>query len=94
MTSCGLTTLYRQREFHQSPLWRILVDHAEPFLQTYDSRFADSHGSLPREAEKVIDRFVRYGDPRYGLSLFHCHLHMAVPRTLAKPGFAPSCVNR
>ena len=96
MSSCGLVPLYRQREFHQSPLWRILVDHAETFLQTYDSRFADSHGPLPREAERVIDRLVRCGDPRYGLSLLHCpdcRLHLAVPYS-CKTRVCPSCVNR
>lgn len=96
MPSCGLAPLYQQREFHQSPLWRILVDHAEPFLQTYDSRFAYSHGPLPGEAEKVIDRLVRCGDPRYGLSLLHCpdcRLHLAVPYS-CKTRVCPSCVNR
>ena len=72
MSLCALAPLYRQREFHQSPLWRILVDHGEEFLKTYDSRYEDSHGPLPKESDKVIYRLVRCGDPHYGLSLLHC----------------------
>jgi len=93
---CGQAPLYRQREFHQSPLWRILVDHGEEFLRTYDSRYEESHGPLPKQAEKVMERLVRCGDPRYGLSLLHCpdcNVHMAVPYS-CKTRVCPSCVSR
>jgi len=43
--SCGLAPLNQQHEFHQSPLWRILVDHAEPFLQTYGNVHLSFTGS-------------------------------------------------
>ena len=33
---------------------RILVDHGEGFLRTYDSRYGESHGPLPLQSEKVM----------------------------------------
>ena len=70
--ACPRIPLCRQREIHQSALWRILVDHLEVFLRQYDRRFLESHGPLAHEAESVLDRLLRCGDPRYGLSLLHC----------------------
>lgn len=96
MSFCGQAPLYRQREFHQGPLWRILVDHGEEFLRTYDSRYEESHGPLPKQADKVMERLVRCGDPRYGLSLLHCpdcNVHLAVPYS-CKTRVCPSCVSR
>lgn len=96
MSLCPTAPLYRQREFHQSALWRILVDHGEDFLKTYDSRYEESHGPLPPPSAKVMDKLLRCGDPRYGLTLFHCpecKIHMAVPFS-CKTRVCPSCVNR
>jgi len=79
---CATAPLYQQREFHQSALWRVLVDHSEGFLATYDSRYGESHGPLPLQAEKVIEKLLRCGDPHYGLTVFHCpdcKVQMAVP---------------
>ncbi|MFN8608234.1 MAG: hypothetical protein U0931_11930 [Vulcanimicrobiota bacterium] len=40
MSSCAQAPLYRQREFHQSPLWRLLVDHGEDMsLATTESGY-------------------------------------------------------
>ena len=47
MPACAQAPLYRQREFHQSPLLELLVDHGEDFLQVNDSRYRESHGPLP-----------------------------------------------
>lgn len=88
--------LYRQREFHQSPLWRILVDHGEEFLRTYDSRYEETHGPLPLQSARVMEKLLRCGDPRYGLTLLHCpdcQVHMAVPFS-CKTRVCPSCINR
>ncbi len=96
MHLCPTAPLYQQREFHQSALWRILVDHGESFLSSYDSRYGESHGPLPLQAEKVIEKLLRCGDPHYGLTLFHCpdcKIHMAVPFS-CKTRVCPSCVNR
>ena len=93
---CPTGPLYSPRDFHQSALWRILVDHGEHFLKTYESRFEESHGPLPSQAEKIIDKLVRCGDPHYGLTLLHCadcNIHLAVPFS-CKTRVCPSCVNR
>ena len=93
---CPRGPLYRPRDFHQSALWRILVDHGEHFLKIYESRFGESRGPLPSQAEKVIDKLVRCGDPYYGLTLLHCadcNIHLAVPFS-CKTRICPSCVNR
>ena len=76
--------------------WRILVDHGEQFLRTYDSRYGESHGPLALQSAKVIEKLLRCGDPRYGLTLLHCpdcKIHMAVPFS-CKTRVCPSCVNR
>jgi len=77
-------------------LWRILVDHGEHFLRTYESRYEESHGPLPLQAEKVMEKLQRRGDPNYGLTLLHCpdcKIHVAVPFS-CKTRVCPSCVNR
>ena len=96
MSSCAQAPLYRQREFHQSPLWRLLVDHGEDFLKVYDSRYGESHGPLPLQSAKIMEKLLRCGDPRYGLTLLHCpdcQIHMAVPFS-CKTRVCPSCINR
>ncbi len=93
---CAQAPLYRQREFHQSPLWRILVDHGEEFLRSYDSRYEETHGPLPLQSARVMEKLLRCGDPRYGLTLLHCpdcQVHMAVPFS-CKTRVCPSCINR
>lgn len=67
MSFCGQAPLYRQREFHQSPLWRILVDHGEEFLRTNDSRYGYSHGPMALQSAKVMEKLLRCGDPRCGI---------------------------
>lgn len=82
MPSCAQAPVYRQREFYQSPLWRILFDHGEEFLRTYDSRYGESHGPLALQSAKIMEKLLHCGDPRYGLTLLHCpdcQIHMAVP---------------
>ena len=96
MSICAQAPLYRQREFHQSPLWRILVDHGEEFLRTYESRYEETHGPLPLQSARVMEKLLRCGDPRYGLTLLHCpdcQVHMAVPFS-CKTRVCPSCINR
>ncbi|MFN8612901.1 MAG: transposase zinc-binding domain-containing protein [Vulcanimicrobiota bacterium] len=96
MSSCAQPPLYRQKEFHQSPLWRLLVDHGENSLKVYDSRYGESHGSLPLQSAKIMEKLLRCGDPRYGLTLPHCpdcQIHMAVPFS-CKTRVCPSCINR
>ena len=96
MSSCAQAPLYRQREFHQSPLWRLLVDHGEDFLKVYDSRYGESHGPLPLQSAKIMEKLLRCGDPHYGLTLLHCpdcQIHMAVPFS-CKTRVCPSCINR
>ena len=96
MSSCAQAPLYRQREFHQSPLWRLLVDHGEDFLKVYDSRYGESHGPLPLQSAKIMEKLLRCGDPSYGLTLLHCpdcEVHMAVPFS-CKTRVCPSCINR
>ena len=93
---CPAAPLYSPREFHQSPLWRILVDHSDHFLKIYESRYEESHGPLPLQSEKVIEKLIRCGDPHYGLTLLHCtecKIHMAVPFS-CKTRICPSCTNR
>ncbi len=87
---------YRRKEIHQSPLWRILVDHRDTFLRQYERRFQDSHGPLPGGTEEALERLLRCGDPQYGLTLFHCpecRVKMALPFS-CKQRICPSCSNR
>ena len=73
-----------------------MVDHGERFLEVYESRYGESHGTLSSQAKKVIEKLLNCGDPHYGLTLLHCHecnLHMAVPFS-CKTRVCPSCINR
>lgn len=96
MQTCAALPAYRKRDAHQSPLWRILVDHREMFLRQYERRFEHSHGFLPSRSEDSLEKILRCGDPQYGLSLLHCpdcKTHLAVPFS-CKERACPSCANR
>jgi hypothetical protein len=89
---CG----YRPRKAFKSPLWRIVTDHLETFLSSYESRFEASHGPLRPEAEKALRAFARCGDPHDGVTLFRCHecrIALAVPFS-CKSRICPSCIAR
>lgn len=89
---CG----YRQREAFLSPLWRILTDHLETFVQTYDSRFEGSYGPLKPYAEKALKSVLLCGDPNLGVTRFscsECDIEMGVPFS-CKSRICPSCVKR
>ena len=89
---CG----YRQRDAFLSPLWRILTDHLETFLQIYDSRFESTYGSLKPYAERAFQNVVLCGDPNLGVTRFccsKCDIEMGVPFS-CKSRICPSCVKR
>lgn len=46
---------------------RWWFDHGEEFLRVYDSRYEESHGPLPLQSAKVMEKLLRCGDPHYGL---------------------------
>jgi hypothetical protein len=87
---------YRPRQPFRSPLWRLLVDHHETFLQEYDRRFAASHGPLHPEVPATLRRLVLCGDPNEGVGILSCpacRLTVAVPFS-CKVRLCPSCASR
>ena len=87
---------YRQRDAFLSPLWRILVDHLETFVATYDSRFVDAYGPLKPYAEKAFGSLLLCGDPNLGVTRFSCctcNIELAVPFS-CKTRICPSCAKR
>ena len=87
---------YRPREAFLSPLWRILVDHLEPFLSTYDSRFRHTYGRLKPYVEKTFGSLQLCGDPNFGITRFTCDgcgTQMGVPFS-CKTRVCPFCVKR
>ena len=87
---------YRQRDAFLSPLWRILVDHLETFVATYDSRFVDTYGPLKPYAEKAFGSLLLCGDPNFGVTRFSCcacNIELAVPFS-CKTRICPSCAKR
>jgi hypothetical protein len=71
-TSLTSGTNGRQRDAFLSPLWRILVDRMETFVDTYDGRFADTYGPLKPYAEKAFGSLLLCGDPNLGVTRFSC----------------------
>lgn len=87
---------YRPREAFLSPLWRILVDHLEHFLSTYDSRFRHTYGPLKPYVEKTFGALQLCGDPNYGVTRFTCDgcgIQMGVAFS-CKTRICPSCIKR
>jgi hypothetical protein len=87
---------YRPREAFLSPLWRILTDHLEPFLSTYDSRFRYTYGPLKPYVEKTFGALQLCGEPNHGVTRFTCDgcgTQMGVPFS-CKTRICPSCVKR
>lgn len=87
---------YRLREAFLSPLWRILTDHLESFLSTYDSRFRHTYGPLKPYVEKTFGALQLCGDPNFGVTRFTCDgcgTQMGVPFS-CKTRICPSCVKR
>ena len=92
---------YRPREAFTrprvpGPLWRILTDHLETFLSTYDSRFRHTYGPLKPYVEKNFGALQLCGDPNFGVTKFTCDgcgTQMGVPFS-CKTRVCPSCVKR
>ena len=61
---------HRPREAFLSPLWRVLTDHLEPFLSTYDSRFRHTYGPLKPYVEKTFGALQLCGDPNHGVTRY------------------------
>ena len=87
---------YRQRDAFLSPLWRILVDHLETFVATYDSRFLNTYGPLKPYTERAFGSLLLCGDPNLGVTRFSCctcNIELAVPFS-CKTRICPSCAKR
>lgn len=72
----------RPRAAFQSPLWCLLTDHLDGFLNNYESRYRyqATHGTLPSYAPRALHQLTSCGAsrrcyevPNIGLTLFKCH---------------------
>ena len=87
------TVAYRRREPEKEPLYQVLAEHLETFLE--QTRTSDHQ--LPRHVEDELRAYLQCGILSYGLVRVRCDdcgLSRAVPFSCTKRGFCPSCLGR
>jgi len=50
---------YRPRKPEASPLWQLVTNHAQTFLDLYDDRFAARYGPLRAVVPPALESFQR-----------------------------------
>ena len=84
---------YQRREPEKDPLYRVLVDHLETFLQ----RTRTSEHSLPSHVEGELRSYLECGILAYGflrLRCPDCNTSRTVAFSCKGRGFCPSCMGR
>ena len=71
---CALPTVqtrkvYRHRDHAASPFFKIVRDHIDEFERIYDERFRVKYGFWRAVIRSSIDKFLKCGDLKEGLSL-------------------------
>ncbi|MFC1545719.1 transposase zinc-binding domain-containing protein, partial [Gemmatimonadota bacterium] len=86
---------YHPRRFSNSPLYRLLQDHWDIFLASYEDQFQHQLGALRSVVEKVVPRYLDCGNPMNGFARIRCP-DCGHERLLAfsykRRGFCPSSI--
>jgi hypothetical protein len=88
---------YRKRKFGDNPLYRILSDHWQNFLDAYEHRFQRVCGALRSVACDVVKRFLDCGNPMNGFARIKCEscgAEKLLYFSCKTRGFCPSCQAR
>jgi hypothetical protein len=92
--SCLDTAVYRPRRPRTSPLWRILDEHFERFLDVYPERYQHKLGFLPEWIPDRIEAYLKCGVLDWGFALYTCdtcHKQLLVGYSCKIRNFCPSC---
>jgi len=63
---------YRPRNSSDTPLSRLMRDHLEPFLASYEQRHREHHGYLRPEVRRSLEELITCGDPHFGVARVRC----------------------
>jgi len=63
---------YRPRRPRRSPLYRLLEDHFEDFLGSYDEHFQNQYGPLRPAIQKTVYKFLDCGILEHGCARVVC----------------------
>ena len=69
---CPSRVSYRPRNPRDSPLYRLVEDHAEELRRVYDERFASTYGPWQPHWTQILEKFRRCGDLHYGFARVYC----------------------
>jgi hypothetical protein len=64
--------VYLPRNPKASPLFGLVEDYFDEFVNVYEEGFAEKHGLWRPVIRKVVDRFLDCGDLRHGLARIGC----------------------
>ena len=64
--------VYRPRNAAASPLWRLIAQHADPFLGVYEERYAARYGVLRAVVARALEAFQRCGILAWGFARVRC----------------------
>ena len=67
-----LDAVYQPRRPHESPLWQLINDRFEDFLEEYHGRFQKRYGYFRNIILDVVKKFLQCGDLRYGFTRIRC----------------------
>ena len=63
---------YRPRKPEASPLWQLVTNHAQTFLEAYDDRYAPRYGPLRAVVSRALESFQRCGILAHGFARVRC----------------------
>jgi len=63
---------YRSRKPEASPLWQLVTNHAQTFLDLYDERYAARYGPLRAVVPRALESFHRCGILAHGFARVRC----------------------
>lgn len=67
-----MAVAYHPRRFSNSPLYRLLQDHWDIFLASYEDQFQHQLGALRSVIEQVVPRYLDCGNPMNGFARIRC----------------------
>jgi len=88
--------VYLPRNPKASPLFGLVEDYFDEFVNVYEERFAEKHGLWRPVIRNVVDRFMDCGDLRHGFARIvcenpDCRQEMLLAFSCRGRYFCPSC---
>jgi len=86
--------VYRPRDAHASPLYRLVEDHFDELERVWDERYEREHGFWRPVVRHVVEQFLDCGDLRCGFARLWCptcRKDLLLPYSCRRRCFCPSC---